>query len=328
MNASNESTVQDEFPLVSVIMLAYNHAAYIAEAIDSVLMQERDFPMELLIGEDCSSDGTREIAQDFQRRFPDVVKVITAETNVGSLENYKRLLRAARGRFIAYIDGDDYWLQGKLARQVAFLKHNQECVAVFTNAKAVTSSGQCVGAFNDVGTQRFDLAALLRRGNFLCNSSMLFRASLVADQLGLPDAAIDYQAHLLRARHGDLMQLGDFLVAYRVQSEGSMVSNANDRVRALYWQAITSVSEEEVPAGDMARGLADFLRRVIFRALRIRRWCLVRQWAPRVFARSPYGVFLTGMLTLHSVLRIVAKELIGRLSSRSGHIHSKVLYRR
>jgi len=320
--------MQGESPLVSVIMMAYNHAAYIAEAIDSVLVQERDFPLELLIGEDCSLDGTREIVLDFQRRFPDVVKVITAETNVGSLENYKRLLRVARGRFIAYIDGDDYWLQGKLARQVAFLEHSQECVAVFTNADAVTSNGQWVGAFNDVGTQSFDLGALLRRGNFLCNSSMLFRASLVEDQLGLPDAAIDYQAHLLRARRGNLVQLGDFLVAYRVQSEGSMVSNANDRVRELYWQAITSVSEDEVSAGDMALGLADFLRRVIFRALRTRRWSLIRQWAPRVFARSPYGMFRTGALTLHSIARIGARELIGRLGSRSRGTHSKVLYRR
>ena len=328
MSVASESEPQNELPLVSVIMMAYNHAAYIAQAIDSVMVQERDFPMELLIGEDCSSDGTREIALDFQRRFPDVVKVITAETNVGSLENYRRLLRAARGRFIAYIDGDDYWLQEKLARQVAFLEHNHECVAVFTNADAVSSSGQCVGAFNDVGTQRFDLAALLRRGNFLCNSSMLFRASLVEDQLGLPDSAIDYQAHLLRARRGDLVQLGDFLVAYRVQAEGSMVSRANDRVRELYWQAITSVSEDEVSAGDMARGLADFLRRVIFRALGTRRWSLVRQWAPRVFARSPYGRLRTGALTLHSIVRIGAKELIGRWRGRGRGDHSKVLYRR
>ena len=123
-----------EKPVVSVFMLTYNHGPYLAEAIDGVLKQQTDFPIELLIGEDCSTDNTREIALRYQRANPDVIRVIISTTNVGAGENRLRLTRAIRGEFIALCEGDDYWTDpAKLQRQVDYLRAHADVGAVHSD---------------------------------------------------------------------------------------------------------------------------------------------------------------------------------------------------
>jgi glycosyltransferase involved in cell wall biosynthesis len=110
-------------PVVSVIMVTYNHERWIGEAIESVVSQECPFDYELIIGEDCSSDQTRTIVLDYQRRFPHLIRVIHSESNVGAAANHGRSLQVARGEFLAFCEGDDYWCHlGKLAAQVALLR--------------------------------------------------------------------------------------------------------------------------------------------------------------------------------------------------------------
>lgn len=314
-------------PVVSISILVYNHETYLAKTLESVVSQQADFPFEVLVGEDCSTDGSREIALRFLEKYPESVRIITADRNVGTFENARRLLRAARGAFIASLDGDDYWLPGKLAAQVSFLRRHSECVAVYANAIAIDKAGRRLAVFNDVGTACFDLGALLRRGNFLNSSSLMYRAEF---KLGLleKDELMDYMVHLFIARHGLIGHLGDPIVAYRVNSTGSMLANDNARVRELYWRAIQSVPRELVSDDDYARGLADFLRRVFFRCLRTRDWALWREWKPRVFAASPYGAARTYWLVAANILRMAAKEAFGRFRRDASGKPLRVLYRR
>lgn len=115
-------------PLVSVKMITYNHEPYIRKAIDCVLMQKMNFPFELVIGEDCSTDGTREIVFDYAKRYPDIIQVITSEQNVGMKKNGRRTGQACRGKYIAYCEGDDYWHRDdKLQIQVDYLESHPEC---------------------------------------------------------------------------------------------------------------------------------------------------------------------------------------------------------
>jgi glycosyltransferase involved in cell wall biosynthesis len=124
-------------PLASVVMLVYNHAPYIAQAIESVLNQQTDFPFELVIGEDCSTDGTRELVKDYQRRFPEIVRTVMSEHNVGARKNGLRTREACRGNYIAFCEGDDYWHDPhKLATQVRYLENNPGCGFVQTNTRA------------------------------------------------------------------------------------------------------------------------------------------------------------------------------------------------
>jgi hypothetical protein len=315
-------------PRVSVAVLVYNHSAYLAQALDSILAQQVDFPFELLIGEDCSTDDSLEIALRYQRSHPDVVRILTADRNVGVFRNARRLLDATRGEFIASLDGDDYWLPGKLERQVSFLDAHAGCSAVYANAIAIDGAGHAIGKFNDIGTRTFDLAYLVRRGNFLNSSSILYRARYKQALEANGDKLLDYMVHITLARHGNLGHLGQPLVVYRVGSPGSMVANANSRVRELYWQALLSVSSEHVRPADLAAGMADFLRKISFRALRTGNWSLFRGWLPRVMAEAPVGRFRFLVLFAWSILRGGAREIGGRLTNimrGSGHA---VIYRR
>ncbi|MEW6115771.1 MAG: glycosyltransferase [Nitrospirota bacterium] len=121
-------------PLVSVKMITYNHAPFITQAIEGVLQQKTDFPFELVIGEDCSTDGTREIVFEYQKKYPDIIRVITSDKNVGMKKNGLRTVKACTGTYIAFCEGDDYWHHpGKLQKQVDYLERHPECGLVFTD---------------------------------------------------------------------------------------------------------------------------------------------------------------------------------------------------
>jgi glycosyltransferase involved in cell wall biosynthesis len=110
-------------PLVSVHIITYNQASYIADALEGALRQQTDFGVEIVVGEDCSTDGTREIVLDYQRRHPERIRVITSERNVGIHANSRRTGEACRGKYLAFCEGDDYWTDSyKLQKQVDFLE--------------------------------------------------------------------------------------------------------------------------------------------------------------------------------------------------------------
>lgn len=114
-------------PLVSIVMIAYNLENYIGEAIDSVLAQKVNFCYELVIGEDCSTDNTLQIAMEYQSRYPDKIKVLKREKNLGLTPNCIDTHNHCQGKYIALLDGDDYWTdENKLQMQVDFMESHPE----------------------------------------------------------------------------------------------------------------------------------------------------------------------------------------------------------
>ncbi len=124
------ATIQD--PMVTVVTITYNHLPYIEKCIQGVLMQQTAFPIEFIIGEDFSTDGTREIVFENAKKYPNTIRVITADYNVGAEANSLRCLKAYRGKYIALCEGDDYWTDPfKLQKQVDFLEKNPEYVMCY-----------------------------------------------------------------------------------------------------------------------------------------------------------------------------------------------------
>ena len=116
-------------------MTTYNHAPYIARAIESVLAQRTSFAVELLLGEDCSSDSTPDICRSYAARYPDRIRLVTSEHNVGMRANYRRTIEACRGRYVAICDGDDWWCDPeKLERQVAMLEADPSLGLCYTRS--------------------------------------------------------------------------------------------------------------------------------------------------------------------------------------------------
>lgn len=137
-------------PLVSVKMITYNHAPYIARAIEGVLQQKTTFPFELVIGEDFSTDGTREIVFDYQKKYPEIIRVITSDKNVGAAKNGYRTGKACRGKYLAFCEGDDYWHRSeKLGLQVGYLENHPNCGMVYSDYdRYYVGSGKLINSYN------------------------------------------------------------------------------------------------------------------------------------------------------------------------------------
>lgn len=113
-------------PLLSVITLAYNHEPYIAKAIEGVLAQKVNFSFEYIIAEDHSTDNTYSICKKFADKNP-IIKLVRAEKNLGMVLNDQRAFKLARGKYIAYCEGDDYWIDDeKLQKQADFLENHND----------------------------------------------------------------------------------------------------------------------------------------------------------------------------------------------------------
>ncbi|MFC0517940.1 glycosyltransferase family 2 protein [Mucilaginibacter angelicae] len=121
--------ITDQDLMVSVCCTTYNHKEFIGQAIESFLMQETSFRYEIVIGDDCSTDGTTEILRSYKEKYPDKIKLILPEKNRGAHLNTINTLNACEGKYIALCDGDDYWTNPqKLQKQVDFLENNPEYI--------------------------------------------------------------------------------------------------------------------------------------------------------------------------------------------------------
>lgn len=209
-------------PDVSVCVTTYNHVRYIRRCMESVLAQVYPGAIELLVGDDGSNDGTRELVADIAARDRRV-RVFFHSRNLGPSANLESLVMHARGRFIAHLDGDDTWAESKLARQCALLEADPRLAAAYSNAQVVSEGDQPLGMFNRGVPKRFGLPQLLRRGNFLNHSSLLYRASARQAVLGMSPDWIDYRLHVRLAAFGDLAYMDEPLVVHRWRTSGSMI---------------------------------------------------------------------------------------------------------
>jgi glycosyltransferase involved in cell wall biosynthesis len=121
-------------PKVSVLFITFNHAATVRQALDSALAQQTSFPFELLVGDDCSTDGTREIVAEYARVHPDRIRALLHPKNLGFFGkfNFLSVYREARAQYGILLEGDDYWTSPlKLQKQVDFLESRPDCSACF-----------------------------------------------------------------------------------------------------------------------------------------------------------------------------------------------------
>ena len=132
-------------PVVSVLMITYNHERFLAEAIEGIVKQVADFPFEIIIGEDCSTDKTRQIALSYQKKHPNLIRVLYSERNIGPNKNVARVMSHCRGQYIAICEGDDFWIDvKKLQIQVGFLEASPDYVVTHHGNIQIDSEGMIV----------------------------------------------------------------------------------------------------------------------------------------------------------------------------------------
>lgn len=121
---------------LTVCIITFNHVLYIKQAIDSVLEQQTNFKFNILIADDHSTDGTQQILKEYQQKYPDKIELIIQEKNIGPAKNFDILINQPNTNFIAYLDGDDYWIdKNKLQMQFDAFKENVNVGLVYTEVK-------------------------------------------------------------------------------------------------------------------------------------------------------------------------------------------------
>jgi glycosyltransferase involved in cell wall biosynthesis len=265
----NENGNPSLIPRVSVVMTTYDHAQYIAQAIESVVQQKTDFPFEILIGEDCSSDGTREICQRFAERHPDRIRLFLSGHNLGAQENFRRIYDACRGEYIAVCEGDDYWCnQNKLQMQVTALDEHLGWSGCFHTARVVDETPGITDSFLPL-TVPPGVVSLeqLASENNIATCSVVYRRKIVP---ALPEwfrslALGDWPLNLMYAVHGPFGYIEEDMSVYR-RHRGGMWSTLNQVTamdHSLRAHFAVEAHCEELARTTLIAGRREFLRRCI-----------------------------------------------------------------
>ncbi len=212
-------------PLVSVKTITYNHEPYIRQCIEGVLMQKTDFPIEYVIGEDCSTDGTREIVAAYAQQYPDVIRLITSDRNVGARENALRTREICSGEYVAVCEGDDYWIDPlKLQKQVDFLESHTDCAFCFHSVYRLSqATGETIIERPAGRRPYYALDDIISMTLGIPTASVVFRNRLVSD---LPTWYLqcpfgDMPLWVLLAQHGRIGFLDEVMGVYRIHAGGA-----------------------------------------------------------------------------------------------------------
>lgn len=225
---------------VSVCVVTYNQEKYIAECLDSLVSQETDFKFEIIVGEDCSTDSTRAIVQQYVDKYPNLIKPIFHKNNVGAVENIKQVYLAAQGKYIAHMDGDDMALPTKLQRQFEVLEGNSDCSICVHNMKAIDGDSKpTVEAFKIFKEKKYTLLDLYLINPFFIHSSKMFINEIEKYIENLDSNALDIEVHIEQAKRGNIFFLNERLGCYRqfsgVTYNGGLINPLiPERIRSVY----------------------------------------------------------------------------------------------
>ena len=242
--------------IVSICSITYNHAPYIRQCLDGFLMQKTNFKYEILVHDDCSTDGTTEIIREYAKKYPNIIIPILQSVNQYQNGN-KRILATfvfpkARGKYIALCEGDDYWTDPlKLQKQVDYMEKHEECGMCYTKFDILLSSNNII--LHDVYEtipQRFqkvsDLATWIEKTPFVAPMTWIARNELwkSSPQIPSPDGTFIYFANFLDKTITHCID-GPSTAVYRIAEESASHTNSikkeYERKKALYYTKISLV---------------------------------------------------------------------------------------
>ena len=227
-------------PLVSICIQTYEHVNFIRDCLNSIIKQKTNFTFEVLIGDDESTDGTKEICLEYARKYPDKIRLflhkrennITIDGNPTGRFNYLYNLFSARGKYIALCDGDDYWLDPyKLQNQLDFLENNHEYALSCTGFNELSKNG-----FITPVSPKFTRSSFINliEGNYILSSSVLFRSTLLPDRLPEWFTNVfvgDWLLFLLVTRNGGLIHCNKTQTVLYRKDIGVFQNYRNNKLR-------------------------------------------------------------------------------------------------
>lgn len=226
-------------PQVAVWMVTYNHEKYIAQAIESVMVQQADFDFRLYIGEDCSTDGTRNICKAMQAKYPDKIELVLHEKNVGGNANARQVFDRcfnSGAQFVAMLEGDDYWTDVlKLQKQVGFFEQNQDYILHSGSAQVERNGVETLQMMGGNGDFSFTLPDFYTQNN-LVTCTVMFRST----KIEFPDfykksyfGDWSLYVYMLMQSNGKAFRSNDIFAMYRIHENGMM--HALSTVKKTEW---------------------------------------------------------------------------------------------
>lgn len=214
-------------PLVSICTITYNHEKYIAEALDSFLMQETDFPFEIIVDEDCSLDSTAEIIKEYLKKFPSIIKAKLREINIGGDKNFIENVQRSKGKYIALCEGDDYWTdKRKLQYQIEKMKEFDSCQISFHPAKIIndqTITDKVISRHSRYD-KIYDIRTVIKEnGGFCPTASIIVKKEVMDNFLTYHrDRPVgDYFLQVLGSEKGGALYIDKTMSIYRVHQGGA-----------------------------------------------------------------------------------------------------------
>ena len=262
---SGGTVVTGSNPKVTVVVFTYNHEPFIAQALESVLAQETSFSFDIVVLEDCSTDATREIVLEFERKWPTRIRALLSPVNKCDNQAFVHVVEHAQSLYIAVLDGDDYWTSTeKLQKQADFLDAHQDCTVCFHNVQIVyEDQSQPTRLGNPPDQKRFSTIEDMLEGCFINGCSPMFRRGVFGKfpEWYDHDVAADWALHILNALHGNIGYLDDVMGVYRKHKGG-------------FWSGLSTVQQRE----RLIQFYRDMNQRLGFAHDRQIKTLLSRQW--------------------------------------------------
>lgn len=232
-------------PLVSVSITAYNSEAWLSRALDSVLSQKTaGFSLEVIVGDDCSQDGTVRIAQSYREKHPELINVYERLKNVGIQRNYYETLSRCGGKYIAWLDADDYWTDpDKLAIQVQALELDPTISVCVHPVRWITPDGEIKRIYPSMPAGRYGLDEIVRH-DFIPTASAVFRNGFQGEvPLWYFDIAptTDWPVWVLSALRGDILLLDRVMADYWLTPNSACWSRGD-----LFWYQMDAKFYEHI----------------------------------------------------------------------------------
>lgn len=219
---------------VTIITTTYNQEKYIKQSLDSFIMQETNFSFQILVSDDCSTDNTREIINSYKIKYPDIIKPIFNDKNLGPMNNFIETLSKASTEYVALCDGDDFWTdKHKLQKQVDFMDSNKDYSICFHRTKIFFENNDAVDQIYPTNINidtNFD--DLIRLRNYIPANTVLYRWAYFNPSRSLksefPADIVpgDYYLHLIHAKKGKIRYIDEIMSCYRRHNNGMWWLNA------------------------------------------------------------------------------------------------------
>jgi glycosyltransferase involved in cell wall biosynthesis len=231
--------------MVDVIVPCYNQGRYLESALRSILRQEAEFPIHIIIGDDCSTDNTEDICRDFLQKHGGTITYIRQSENIGLVKNYKTLFDACKSKYVAILEADDYWIDPhKIIKQTAILEANQRTGLVHTGSFTLFENGTIKRNHLSTPSEMLEgdiFHSLLTKKNTISPMTVMFRRSLLDDNIDFIFSSefnfrtIDYPLWLSIAERSGISYMTEPTAVYRfLDKSASRPGKFKDREEFYY----------------------------------------------------------------------------------------------